>query len=57
MIGKGIELDMSRSGFLAEGVRAVSILMQHTRGADTPLLRVAHDILTHRAPPISILYV
>lgn len=55
MMGKGIPIDPNRSGFLAEGVRAVATLHRRGGGPDTPLLEAILDILEGRAAPISVL--
>jgi glycerol-3-phosphate dehydrogenase (NAD(P)+) len=57
MLGKGIPIDPNRSGFLAEGSRAVTTLHRRAGGADTPLLEAVLEILAGRAQPISILAV
>jgi glycerol-3-phosphate dehydrogenase (NAD(P)+) len=55
MIGKGIPIDSSRSDFLAEGVRAISVLHHRIDHSATPILNALVEILEHRAEPLSIL--
>ncbi|SHI36009.1 glycerol-3-phosphate dehydrogenase (NAD(P)+) [Roseomonas rosea] len=55
MMGKGIPIDPNRSGFLAEGSRAVTTLHRRAGGPDTPLLEAVQEILAGHAQPISIL--
>lgn len=54
MMGKGIPIDLVRSDFVAEGVRAVDALEAHLDGMDTPLLDAVAEVLHGRAQPASI---
>jgi glycerol-3-phosphate dehydrogenase (NAD(P)+) len=49
MVGKGLAVDTSSVGFLAEGVRVVTLLHARAGGHNTPLLNVLAAILAGRA--------
>lgn len=49
MLGKGIPIDLVRSDFLAEGVRAAEALRAHLDGIDAPFLSAVSDVLAGRA--------
>jgi glycerol-3-phosphate dehydrogenase (NAD(P)+) len=55
MMGKGVPIDLVRSDFVAEGVRAVAALEAHLGGrVETPLLDAVAAVLHGRAAPSSI---
>lgn len=55
MMGKGVPIDLVRSDFVAEGVRAVDALEGHLGGrVETPLLDAVAAVLHGRAAPSSI---
>ena len=55
MMGKGVPIDLVRSDFVAEGVRAVDALEAHLGGkVETPLLDAVAAVLHGRAAPSSI---
>jgi len=54
MMGKGIPIDLVRSDFVAEGVRAVDALEAHLGEVETPLLDAVADVLHGRAGPTHI---
>ena len=55
MMGKGVPIDLVRSDFVAEGVRAVDALEAHLGGeVATPLLDAVAEVLHGRAPPTSV---
>jgi len=54
MMGKGIPIDLVRSDFVAEGVRAVDALEAHLGEVDTPLLDAVAEVLHGRAGPAHI---
>ncbi|MET0371057.1 MAG: NAD(P)H-dependent glycerol-3-phosphate dehydrogenase [Sphingobium sp.] len=54
MLGRGLYIDMARSGFLTEGVRSFTILKSRI-GQDLPIFDTVFDIMEHRAEPIALL--
>ena len=54
MMGKGIPIDLVRSDFVAEGVRAVDALEAHLGDVETPLLDAVAEVLHGRAGPARI---
>lgn len=54
MMGKGIPIDLVRSDFVAEGVRAVDALEAHCGHVDTPLLDAVAEVLHGRQGPAHI---
>ncbi len=55
MMGKGVPIDLVRSDFVAEGVRAVDALEAHLGGkVETPLLDAVADVLHGRAAPTRV---
>lgn len=54
MLGRGLHIDTERSSFLAEGVRAFSILRDKV-DAPLQLLNVIIDIVEHRIEPVALL--
>ncbi|WP_139198036.1 NAD(P)H-dependent glycerol-3-phosphate dehydrogenase [Sphingomonas gellani] len=54
MMGKGIPIDLVRSDFVAEGVRAVDALEAHCGQVDTPLLDAVAEVLHGRQGPAHI---
>ena len=54
MMGKGIPIDLVRSDFVAEGVRAVDALETHLGDVKTPLLDAVAEVLHGRAAPSHI---
>ena len=53
MLGRGLHIDTTRSGFLAEGVRTISILRARIQ-RPLPILDAIVEILEHRAEPLSL---
>lgn len=55
MMGKGVPIDLVRSDFVAEGVRAVDALEAHLGGrCATPLLDAVAAVLHGRSPPTAV---
>ncbi len=54
MMGKGIPIDLVRSDFVAEGVRAVEALEAHCGHVATPLLDAVAEVLHGRQGPAHI---
>lgn len=54
MLGRGLYIDMARSGFLSEGARSFAMLKQRLM-IKLPVFDVVFDILEHRRKPIDLL--
>jgi glycerol-3-phosphate dehydrogenase (NAD(P)+) len=54
MLGRGLYIDMARSGFLTEGARSFTILKAKV-GRPLPIFDTVHAIMEHRAEPIALL--
>lgn len=55
MLGRGVPIDFERSGFLAEGVRSISILRREMDGVELPILHTISNVLSGRGEPLSLL--
>jgi glycerol-3-phosphate dehydrogenase (NAD(P)+) len=55
MLGRNIPVDQTKSDFLAEGIKAISILHSAVDPENTPLLNALVEVLEHRANPVHFL--
>lgn len=54
MMGRGLHIDTTRSGFLAEGARTIAILRDRIT-SPIPIVDAIIEILEHRAEPIALI--